>query len=189
MQAAQATWGSDWLSPRPIDHCKEWIYCVKQGREIAKQTKNYMEVSYEDFFADGQQTLRSVFAWMGVERTPAECDDILKRHSIEKLQSGAVPGTPWNLAAEPQGFIRSGVAQGWRNELSPHQVYLVEAMTKDVMPMFGYQPISRTGLTLQLVSFRLVQFRERIRAGLHRRLRRLWNRIFPYHFPHFVSRK
>jgi sulfotransferase family protein len=179
LQAAQATWGSRWLSPHLVDYCTQWRHYVEQGREIAKHTQNYIEVRYEDFIADGQQTLRSVLAWMGVERTPTECDEIIGRYSIDKLRSGAVAETPWNLASEPQGFYRRGTAEGWASDLSANQIFLVETMTKDGMSIFGYQPVSRADLKSRLVRLRLVLFREKMRAGLHWRTRRLTERLSP----------
>jgi Sulfotransferase family len=179
LQAAQATWGRHWLSPRLIDYCSQWRYCIEQGREIGKHTKNYTEVRYEDFINDGAQTLRSVFAWLGVERAPAECKEIIDRFSIDKLRSGAVTGTPWDLAAEPPGFYRRGNADGWVGELSPSQISLVEAMTKEVMPIFEYRPVSRTGRISRLASLRLVFLRERIRAALYWRLGSFLNKLSP----------
>jgi len=177
LQAARTTWGRRWLSPRLIDYCSQWRYYMEQGREIGKHTKNYTEVRYEDFIHEGGQTLRSVFAWLGVERTPAECEEIIDRFSIDKLRSGAVTGTPWDLAAEPPGFYRRGTAEGWEADLSPSQISLVEALTKEVMPIFGYRPVVRAGRISHLASLRLVLLRERIRTALYSRLGRFANKL------------
>lgn len=179
LQAAQATWGRRWLSTRLIDYCSQWRYYIEQGREIRKHTKNYIEVRYEDFINDGGHTLRSVFAWLGVERSLAECEQIIDRFSIDKLRSGAVNGMPWDLAAEPPGFYRRGTAEGWDGDLSPSQISLVEAMTKEIMPIFGYRPVPRAGRMSHLASVRLVLLRERIRTALYWRLGSFANKLSP----------
>jgi hypothetical protein len=179
LQAAQATWGRRWLSTRLIDYCSQWRYYIEQGREIRKHTKNYIEVRYEDFINDGGHTLRSVFAWLGVERSLAECEQIIDRFSIDKLRSGAVNGMPWDLAAEPPGFYRRGTAEGWEGDLSPSQISLVEAMTKEIMPIFGYRPVPRAGRMSHLARLRLVLLRERIRTALYWRLGSFANKLSP----------
>ena len=170
--AAQSKWSTGW-APFLVDACRMWLKSVGEGREIAKRTKNYREIRYEDLLTNGQETLRSTFAWMGVELTAAECQEVLDRHTIDKLRSGAVGDAPWNVGEEPQGFFRKGGAEEWKSELSRHQVLFIEAMTRREMLIFGYQAVSKGGLTPASAILRLEIMLKRIHSVLYWQARRL----------------
>ena len=150
-----------------------WSASITEGRAIDGATKNYLEVRYEDLKERGARTLLSIFEWMGVESSSSECLELLEDTSIEKLRSGSVKDTPWDIASEPQGFYREGEAASWRKVLSEFETFLIEAQVKELMTALGYNPEARSRTLFRIAHASQVAVLERTRAALRWRAVRL----------------
>ena len=142
LHSVKATWWRHFPGGSTVSNCRLWKRRVEQGRKIGNVTSNFLEVRYEDLKTDGENSLFTIFSWMGVDCTLGECRRILKTHSIEVLKSGDLKNQPWNISAEPPGFFRLGTIDGWRSELTNIQIWLVELITRDLMSVYGYRRVS-----------------------------------------------
>ncbi|MEO7360914.1 MAG: sulfotransferase [Gemmatimonadaceae bacterium] len=106
-----------------------WAADVRGGRELGKQTANYRELRYESMKTNGREELIGIIEWLGLTADPEWCDLVLAKTSVEKLQKSK--GTP-------SSFFRSGKAEGWREELTTHELHVVEYHARDLMHSLGY---------------------------------------------------
>lgn len=90
LRSASQSW-ADWESPSMTAGCTHWIANVGAARKIRNATPNYLEVRYEDLKLSGVRTLRSVFAWCGIDFSEAEVANTLRRHEIDRLHSSEAP--------------------------------------------------------------------------------------------------
>jgi hypothetical protein len=84
-------------------------------------------IRYEDLRADTLGTLRMVYAELGIPAHEEFLARAVKRYSWE------------NIPKEEKGpgkFYRKGVAGGWREDLTPKQVRIVEEVTAPLMEAF-----------------------------------------------------
>ena len=48
-------------------NCETWIKYVKESKNLKAATNNFLQVTYEDLWQNGEKTLMSVFSWLGVQ--------------------------------------------------------------------------------------------------------------------------
>ena len=119
-------------------NCETWIKYVKESKKLKATTDNFMQVTYQDLWHNGEETLISIFSWLGVQVSQTECSTILRECQIANLRGGRLEGAPWNMATEPQEFYRKGGTENWRSELTPRQTFFAEYLTRDLMSEFGF---------------------------------------------------
>ncbi|HUO00295.1 MAG TPA: sulfotransferase [Bradyrhizobium sp.] len=129
MLAASQNWGGNWAPRRVPDACAKWAGHVNAGRKIAAATDHYLEVRYEDLHTRGIPTLKSAFAWCGIEVSCDKIAHILEQHRIERLRPTDAP---------ERGFFRKGEVEGWQFDLTRRQIRLVEYLTGELMAKLGY---------------------------------------------------
>lgn len=159
--AAGAGWGAQWASREVLENCETWIKYVKKSQGLKAASNNFLQVRYEDLWQHGEETLLSVFSWLGVDISPQECSQYLSECNIDNLRNNRLTGAPWDLTKEPKDFYRKGGTETWRNELTAREVYLIEHLTRELMREFGYAPVStRRKFILPLI------VASRIRTGI-----------------------
>ena len=136
--ASRSGWGAKWTSREVLMNCETWIKYVKESKKLKATTDNFMQVTYQDLWHNGEETLISIFSWLGVQVSQTECSTILRECQIANLRGGRLEGAPWNMATEPQEFYRKGGTENWRSELTPREAFLVEYLTRDLMSEFGF---------------------------------------------------
>ena len=177
MRAASQGWGRDWAPFSLRDNCEQWAAYVNEGQQIKEATSNVIEVRYEDLKSDCATELRQVFAWMGVDLSFNECSQIAERNRIDHLRSGNFEGAPWELSKEPKEFYRRGEIDGWRDDLTPMQVYRIESMTRDLMDAYRYARVAPSwNIRSKFIAARSI---ERVRTSLQWRLRRIADALSP----------
>ncbi len=149
--AAGTGWGRQWASREVLVNCETWIKYVKESKNLKAATENFLQVTYEDLWQNGEKTLISVFSWLGVQITFDECRKILDECQIANLRSNRLEAAPWDLTAEPKEFYRKGGTENWRSELTPRETFLIEHLTRDLMTEFGYVAASRRKMILPLI--------------------------------------
>jgi hypothetical protein len=163
--AAGAGWGRQWASREVLVNCETWIKYVKESKHLKAATKNFLQVTYEDLWQNGENTLMSVFSWLGVQISFDECRKILDECQIANLRGNRLEAPPWDLAAEPKEFYRKGGIENWRSELTPREAFLIEHLARDLMTEFGFVAASRRKMILPLI------IASRLRFGVAWRLR------------------
>lgn len=163
--AAGAGWGVQWASREVLENCETWIKYVKKSQGLKATSNNFLQIRYEDLWQHGEETLLSVFSWLGVDISPQECSQYLSECDIDNLRNNRLTGAPWDLTTEPKDFYRKGGTETWRDELTAREVYLIEHLTHELMREFGYAPVStRRKFILPLI------VASRIRTGIAWRL-------------------
>jgi hypothetical protein len=149
--AAGTDWGRQWASREVLVNCETWIKYVKESKNLKAATENFLQVTYEDLWQNGEKTLMSVFSWLGVQISFDECRKILEECQITNLRSNRLEAAPWDLTAEPKEFYRKGGTENWRSELTPRETFLIEHLARDLMTEFGYVAASRRKMILPLI--------------------------------------
>ena len=149
--AAGTGWGRKWASREVLVNCETWIKYVKESKNLKAATENFMQVTYEDLWQNGENTLMSVFSRLGVQISFDECRKILDECQIANLRSNRLEASPWDLTAEPKEFYRKGGTENWRNELTPRETFLIEHLARDLMTEFGYVAAARRKMILPLI--------------------------------------
>jgi hypothetical protein len=84
-------------------------------------------VRYEDLVSDTLETMRTLYAALGIEVDPNELAKAVEKHSWE------------NVPEEEKGrskFYRKGTPGGWREDLTPEQARTVERITAPLLEEF-----------------------------------------------------
>jgi hypothetical protein len=116
----------------PTESALYWAKDVTRGRRFAELTPNYRELRYEALQTNGLAELTALLEWLGLTVDPAWMDAVLARTSIETLQKSQ--GTP-------KSFFRAGKTAAWRDELTTHELHLVEYSARAMMLALGYEPV------------------------------------------------
>ncbi len=138
LRAAAAGWAAPWTSREVLVNCETWIKYINESKELRTATDNFLQVSYQDLSAAGEETLMSIFSWLGVEIGAKECGEILSECRIDNLRGNRLTAAPWDLSAEPPEFYRKGGTETWRSDLTPREAFLVEHLTRELMTEFGF---------------------------------------------------
>jgi Sulfotransferase family len=163
--AAGTGWGRQWAAREVLANCETWIKYVRESKNLKAATNNFLQVTYEDLWKDGENTLTSVFSWLGVQISFDQCKKILDECQIANLRGNRLEAAPWDLTAEPKDFYRKGGIENWRSELTPREAFLIEHLARDLMTEFGFVAASRRKIVLPLI------IANRLRFGLAWRLR------------------
>jgi hypothetical protein len=117
----------NWARPRGLgSFAAQWRWEVEAAREFGA-TRPYHELRYEDLVAEPERRLREVCAFLELGFEPALLDyhrDVDAERLLDHPK-----------LAEPPGAGRSR----WREQLSPRQVELFEAIAGATLSAFGYE--------------------------------------------------
>ena len=115
----------------PIEVAGEWAQDVSRAREIAEKTPNYLELRYEDLRAEPNAGLTKIYDWLELPSSEGLVEEAVSACSIDKMRKSS---------HAPKGFFRKGEIAGWRQELKPSDLRLLEFVAGDLMRDCGYQP-------------------------------------------------
>jgi Sulfotransferase family len=149
--ASRVAWGDKWTSGEVLMNCETWIKYIKESKKLKAATDNFMQVTYQDLWHNGEETLTSIFSWLGVQVSLTECSTILRECQIANLRGGRLEGAPWDMATEPQEFYRKGGTENWRSELTSRETFLIEHLARDLMTEFGFIADSRPRIIFPLI--------------------------------------
>lgn len=145
--AASEGWGR-WWAPRTFPHAaRSWVEHVHGARQIAALGVATLEVRYEELVRRDTGVLREVHAFCGLEVGEQECAGLYESFSFERMSGAAPPrllvggefGTAAQGRAEPEGFFRRGRIAGWRDEWSPLDRLVFDAVAGDLLVELGYE--------------------------------------------------
>jgi len=167
LMAAGRSWARRWAPRKAEKAALEWVRMVEHGLRIPGD--RCLEVRYEALHRDGPGTLAAVLRWLGLEFEEGFPAGAVEACEIEKLREGrGDPEAPFDTRRQPQGFYRRGEADGWRDELAPYEIRVVEYVAGPLMDRLGYE---RSRSDSRRIPWRLALRRahRRLRAALRRK--------------------
>ena len=116
---------------------REWRDNVIASRIIADQTKNYMEIRYEQLLENSFQVLKSVFNFCGLNVSDSQVNSIIEANSFEKLKNkGATADSKSNPNRK---HYRKGKAGTWREDMNSEQQFIFNSIAGKLLIDLGYE--------------------------------------------------
>ncbi len=131
-----------------------WRNRIRRTRKMARTTKHYMEIHFEDLVSDTEGVLRRVCEFIELEFDPVMLDyhERAEGRLAEKareLPRKNRPNQPaearlasHRLAKEPPRSDRIGM---WRERMTPEQIVEYEAIAGDMLTILGYELTTEEG--------------------------------------------
>lgn len=134
LRVAARGWARLW-APTTIESAAVlWTSSVSAARQASRLgPERYLELRYEDLLTNGPAALLEAFAFIGVSATARDAAAIYEQHAFDRMRASG--GRPFDL---PRDFFREGRAGGWRDDLSPRERYLFDAVGGDLLRELGY---------------------------------------------------
>lgn len=112
----------------------EWAKTVRKARETAPLLGNqYLEVRYEDLVADVLPNLRRVLEHLGACADEEILRACAEGASFERLSQGRSRGQE-----DAQSFFRKGLADDWKNHMTPAQISRCNIRSGGLLQELGY---------------------------------------------------
>jgi hypothetical protein len=175
LMAASRSWASSWAPPNAVRAARMWVSHIDAGRKVAGSGR-YREVLYEQLKADPVGELTALLAWVGVTADRAACEAAVAACDFDALRERQDSGDlPLPGSRSPDGFFRRGETGGWKNDLSPGDVRIIEHLCGPLMAELGYTRTTRAGSRPLRIALHdgLQRARESIDWQLQRLLTRL----------------
>jgi hypothetical protein len=169
--AAGRSWGHRWAPRSIVAAAKEWCRDVSVGRRIAQLTDRYTEVRYEDLCGGrGASLLDALLAWLDLPVGDGFSTRALAACQIDHLRQGGEGVRGYESLKRHPRFFRKGTANGWKDDLSPNEVRVVEYLAGDLMQALDYQrllPASKDSKPLRVTVRNVLDAVERyVRRGM-----------------------
>lgn len=140
--AASQSWGGHWAPSNTKPAALEWYRHVKYAKECetAKDASRYIEIHYEDLLENPLDILKTLYDFMGVSFDETKIKHAIDNQSFEKQkkQGAKLPGVDLNRNTEPEGFLRKGRSESWREDLTFIQQATIWFYTRKLMRLVGY---------------------------------------------------
>jgi hypothetical protein len=134
--AASQSWGGLWAPKNIQSTASLWKASVLGAKHAQRYEGRYLEVKYEDFFANGVGTLKEVFEFIGAPVDFEEVVSIFHSHQFERMKQR---GTGTNQYTLPETFFRKGQVGDWRSALTPTQRYIFHEVAGELLRELGYE--------------------------------------------------
>lgn len=117
-----------------IDTARGWRSYIENVRaEVAARNLLYLEVTYEEMLRDVTAILGSVFKFLSVDNDPDVVAACVAASTFESLSGGRPSGQE-----DRSSFFRKGVADAWRDELTPPQAKAIMDVSGALAERLGY---------------------------------------------------
>lgn len=131
MSKGWGTWGENVAS---------WVY-ARGARP------GFLLLRYEDLKARPEQELTRLADFFGIATTPELLQATIDRSSADRMRElEKRQGKDWVSTKNKRDdipFIRTALAGGWKNKLSPESVAEIEAAWGNIMAQLGYELVTR----------------------------------------------
>jgi len=134
--------------PRTVDFLNAW------APELEK-IRSYLLIRYEDMRAEPARILGNALAFMQIQASPEELDQVVDRTSFENMkkleQSQTIESGSRRLMIKdqnnPDAFkVRRGKVGGYRDYFGERELEDIDRLIATLPPMYGYAPhAERTG--------------------------------------------
>lgn len=176
--AASRSWGKRWASSNVLSNARIWCSDVTLGHEISQLTERFREVRYEDLSgSQGADVLGRLYAWLGLPAGPELAAAALEACEITRLREGGKEVRAYE-SVKPQDsvFFRKGMTDGWKQELAPKDIEVIEYAAGALMHEYGYSPYRPTKGKRP---FRVVvgDLIDRVESGVRRRTKTTFEKL------------
>jgi hypothetical protein len=111
-------------------HVASWLDSPIAG------TTNLLVLRYEDLRREPENQFRRIAEFAGVKRDPEAIRRAVANNSVDKMREKEL-ASPRKASVKGR-FIRQGKVQGWKDQLSPEQLQLIESKTEHLLVRLGY---------------------------------------------------
>jgi hypothetical protein len=138
--AASRSWGRTWASRSVLSNARMWCADVNRGRQITTYTPRVREIRYEDLRGpEGVDTLHGLVEWLELPGGRAFAAQALETCEISRLREGGAGVRAYESIRPNQAiFFRSGTTDGWKQDLTPREIEIIEYTARDLMREYGY---------------------------------------------------
>ncbi len=138
--AAQSWARGQWASTNVVRNAQRWRSDVTLGRELRTLTPRYREVRYEDLLGEqAVATLVSLLAWLDLPASDDFARSAFAACQIDRLRAGGAGVRNFETLGRVQpNFFRKGQVNGWKEDLSPSAIRVIEYINRDLMEIYGY---------------------------------------------------
>ena len=141
--AASKGWGWQWAPSSAKLAAVEWWRCVSKVKENSKKYSKdqYLEVHYEDLLIDPIEEMVRIYNFLEIDFSADDITDIVHQESFDSQKKGNGAGMKTLKGLElkePSGFVRKGLPDSWKKELSLFQKLVVWRYTRKLMRECGY---------------------------------------------------
>lgn len=154
MAASKSDWGRDWAPGNPVVAAETWNRFVAAAENAEKTLgpEQFLRVHYEDLHKNTATQLERIFEFIGLALDSAGSTQLVSTYDRKRKQDpdatgytarGALHGT---AVREPDGFARTGLADGWRNELGRREASQIWKKTQSLMEKLGYDKTGRSAI-------------------------------------------
>jgi len=107
---------------------RNYVYHMDKARQAYESHEGpKVLVKYEDLQADTLGTMKRIYSTLGLPADERKLAEVVKKHSWESI--------PEDQKGEGK-FYRRGTSGGWREDLTPEQVEIVETITAPLLQKF-----------------------------------------------------
>jgi hypothetical protein len=116
-------------------HAATWRDTMaKFQQDAADHPGRHFAIRYESLLADAQSDMARLFAWLGCDAAEATVADIVARNAFTVASGGRRPGE-----ADPQSFLRKGIAGDWKNHFDQECNRLYCQVAGEALKKAGYE--------------------------------------------------
>jgi hypothetical protein len=116
-------------------HAATWRDTMaKFQQDAADHPGRHFAIRYESLLADAQGDMARLFAWLGCHAAEATVADIVARNAFTVASGGRRPGE-----ADPQSFLRKGIAGDWKNHFDQECNRLYCQVAGEALKKAGYE--------------------------------------------------
>lgn len=110
-----------------------WRDTLDTAAELEQSGATYLEVRYETLRAGTAEELSRIFEWLELPANEKLLATAIENSSLQKMRRSDIG---------PENFVRTGLVEGWREELSTPQLRCMEYFLADRMRERGYEPVT-----------------------------------------------
>lgn len=135
MAVHREPWGG-WAPGNVLDAARIWRTCARIGlKDLAGYGAHVHHLRYEDLHRDPERTMERLWQWLGLPPQPYDRE----KFSIDHLRTqGNADITPTWVPEGRANFFRRGTIDGWRDELSPDEIAVIEEVAGPYLSDLGY---------------------------------------------------
>jgi hypothetical protein len=132
-RAASKSWARGVFAADAESVARLWGQYMEAAAELQQAGVSQLDVRYERLRANPTAELARIFAWLELPASPEFVKSAIENCSLDKMRHG-------NLG--PPDFVRTGLAEGWREELGSAEIRSIEYFVAPLMRKLGYEPVS-----------------------------------------------